>query len=173
MGNPDALPALRICAVLLAVGASAALDDTAEATVSCCPTPRAFRHLVHLAPVALSVGSAWVLALGIASLDMPEVPIGGLTLELLVLLVVVWSVASFGVRLRGAGAGALVAGPVLLGFVGLLTRMPPRSAMFVPAAADARWGDSRLRWAALGLLCLCAFVLTLRDPVDTAVLRRS
>jgi hypothetical protein len=145
-----------LAALLLALGTALVLDDPAAATLAASPTTLWRRRRRRLALALALVSVAWVAVEGVAGhRDAGLVPPGSATLVLGTLLDVVLASAA----LAGGDdqLGGAAAGPVLLGFVVVVAKLPERWSLLPVAGHERRWGLV----LALGVLALLA---ASRDP---------
>jgi hypothetical protein len=153
-----------LAALLLALGTALVLDDPAAATLAASPTTLWRRRRRRLALALVLVGVAWVAVDRVAGHpDAGLIPPGPATLVLGTLLGVV--LASAAVAGGEDQLGGAAAGPVLLGFVLVVARLPERWSLLPVAGHERRWG-----------LVLAATVLALlaasRDPAARRPLAR-
>lgn len=173
---PVRVQAVRIGAVLLAVGAAFILDDPAGDIVVYSPTPlwlqRFMRVLIALPPLAI----AWIICLHLArtaSFAPAHFPWGALTLEVTALAAVgAATSAAVAWRVLGGRAG-LVAGPALLGLVGVMVALPgPRGYLLVASPASKDWGASHRPWEIVLILALATLAQFSHDPARPRIFRR-
>jgi hypothetical protein len=151
-------------AVLLACALTAATDDPAGEVVAAAPVPRHVRTLSRLLATLVVVVPVALVAVVVARLRSPFVPLEGTVLELV-------GYAALGVALGTAlrawagllrPAYAAVVGMLLLA---LLTYALPRGWVMVDPQPWGRPYDAALlRWAGLIVLSLGIVGLALRDP---------
>jgi hypothetical protein len=153
-----------LAALLLALGTSLVLDDPAAATLASSPTTLWRRRRRRLTLALVLVGVAWVVVDRVAGHpDAGLVPPVSATLVLGTLLGLVLASAA----LAGGDdqLGGAAAGPVLLGFVVVVAKLPECLSLLPVAGHERRWG-----------LVLAATVLMLaaasRDPAGRRSLVR-
>lgn len=128
-----------LAALLLALGTALVLDDPAAATLASSPTTLWRRRRRRLALALALVGVAWVAVEQVAGHpDAGLVPPGPATLVLGTLLGVVLATAALAGGEDQLGGAA--AGPVLLGFVVVVARLPERWSLLPVAGHERRWG---------------------------------
>jgi hypothetical protein len=157
---------LRVVGLILVLGSGFALDDAAAPTLQSSPYPLARRIGLRIGFAATIVVPLWTLA--VLRL-LPSGPAGGphgqwslgggLTIELLAALAVVWATAAWG-RRRGLDEPGIATAPVLLGLA-FLASMHPRARLLVGPGPD--WLAAHLRWAALLVCAAGLLALAMRD----------
>ncbi|MFI8303583.1 ABC transporter [Streptomyces sp. NPDC085927] len=162
-GRP-ALNALRLSAVVFALGAAFLLDDSARHTTAVVPTRRAVRHTLRLALVVPVAALWWTAALLLVPADVRP-PAGGVTLEAAATLALALAGAAFAVRRSdGTRPGQAVAGALFATAVLASLLWPERWALFV-APDDERWAAAHDRWAVLLCAALAVWAVCGAEPV--------
>jgi len=156
-----ALMVLRGVAAVLALGVAFLLDDAATGILTASPTSLAWRRSHRVAIVAAFVGVPWILAVLFVLSHGADLPVAGLTLELVTLLAVALAAAA-GIARRGdvAEPGVLAA-PLTVGIVLGTTRLPERWALLVGPGPS--WEPAHQRWALLLAAAVLVFLHCIRD----------
>ncbi|MEE1759776.1 ABC transporter [Streptomyces sp. SP18BB07] len=160
---------VRAAALCGAVGTAFVLDDPARHTTGVPPVPRPLRQALRAAVVAPAVVAWWaaVLAVVRAGADPARraaLPSGAVTVEAGALCALALALAAATVRFSQvrvpgpAVAGAVLALPITAGVL-----LPPRFALFVPPS-DPHWDDAHVRWAAVLVTALVAWLLCGPEP---------
>jgi hypothetical protein len=151
------IQALRISALLLALGAAFLLDDPARPTTDHLPTPLWFPRVLRLTfTVPLAVGF-WVIHVWLARQTDPGVqplPVGDVSLEAASLVALSVALAAGLARFVPDGMGGVAAGPAVLVLVGSALFLPARFGLFPLEAVDPRWQGAHdlWRWVLVGSL---------------------
>jgi fluoroquinolone transport system permease protein len=167
-----AVAVLRGVAVLLAAALAFTVDEPAAALLDATPTPMVQRLAARLALCAVLVLPAWGVALAVASLRGPDVPLVALTLELGALGALGLAVPLALRRWWRLPEPALVAGPLLLGALLGAAHLPRRLVLLPATPLDPAWDAAHLRWSVLLLAALGLLVNGLADPATARVARR-
>ncbi|TMK86725.1 MAG: hypothetical protein E6G44_02335 [Actinobacteria bacterium] len=166
--------ALRIAAILLALGTSFILDDPTEDTTAHLPTPLWLRRAVRVGLAAPLLAVTWALLVPLAmrsSVDPRPFPTGALTLELAALTIWALAVSASSARFVPEGMGGVAAGPILLGLVAAANYLPRRMALFVLDPQDPRWQGAHDLWRLVLFAAIATLLVASRDP-GRASLRR-
>ena len=171
---PEFRPAVwtvRLVAVLLALGAGFLLDDAAGSLTASVPMPLVQRVGVRVLLLAALFGPLWAVILLVVRARVPNLPVGGITLEFvtMVALALALAVAAIAARLGlpepGLIAGAAVAAGAMLAFV-----VGQRFILLSLRPQD--WMLAHTRWAAVLAACLLVTATALRDPARRPFPRR-
>ena len=166
--------ALRIAAILIALGSAFVLDDPTEETTGHFPTPRWLRRAVRVGLVAPVVTLAWALLVPLAmrsSVDPSPFPTGALTLELATLVIAALAISAASARFVPEAMGGVAAGPILLGLIAAAHYLPERLAVFLLDPQAPRWHVAHDVWRVLLLIAVAALALVSRDPWRKPLLR--
>jgi len=165
--RPDDLTdLLRVAAVCGAVGLAFLLDDPAARSTETVPVPLLVERVVRLA-VGLPLALAWwavtvaVTVAGAAPGTGAPVREWSLTLEAGALFAAALALAALGGRFAGGAGGGTFAGPAVFVFAAIASQLPDRIALYVPADL-ADWSAARVRWVAVLVVALLAFVAATR-----------
>jgi hypothetical protein len=154
------IQALRISAVLLAMGAAFVLDDPAQVTTLAAPTPLLLRRALRVAIVVPALAVAWgatVWVIRRSEIPTESLPIAAVTLELAALVAVALAAAVVMSELVPERLGGLASGPVLLALVAGALFLPSRFALFVSEPGLPRWHGAHQLW--LGILGVGVLVM--------------
>jgi len=174
IGQEARVLALRIAAILIALGAAFALDDPTEETTGHLPTPRWLRRAVRVGLVAPVVILTWALLISLAlrsSIDPDPFPTGALTLELATLVSASLAISAASARFVPEAMGGVAAGPLLLGLVGGAYFLPSKAALFLLDPHAERWRAAHDVWRVLLLIAVAALAFVSRDPWRNRLLR--
>jgi hypothetical protein len=164
--DPSArLTALRVAALLLAVGAAFLLDDPAEESTAHLPTPRWLVRALRVALALPAMALVWAATVRVALPPRPDpspYPVGALTLEAGALVAAGLAIAAAAAALVPEGLGGVAAGPVVLALVGAALLLPERFQPFV-GPAHPRWRDAHEQWALAGAAALALLAWASRD----------
>jgi fluoroquinolone transport system permease protein len=169
------IQALRISALLLALGTAFLLDDPARPTTDHLPTPLWFHRVLRLTltvPVAVGL---WVIQVWLARQTDPglqPLPIGDVSLEAASLVALSVALAAGLARFVPDGMGGVAAGPALLVLVGSALFLPPHLGLFPLEAVDPRWQGAHDLWKWLLVGSLGGLVWASLDPGRPPLLRR-
>ncbi len=166
--------ALRIAAILIALGAAFVLDDPTEETTGHFPAPRWLRRAVRVGLVAPVVALTWALLIPLAlrsSVATDPFPTGALTLELSTLVIAALALSAASARFVPEGMGGVAAGPILLGLVAAAHYLPQRLAVFLLDPQAPRWNAAHDVWKELLLIAIAALAFVSRDPWRRSLLR--
>jgi hypothetical protein len=159
--------ALRIAAILIALGSAFVLDDPTEETTGHFPTPRWLRRAVRVGLVAPVAALTWALLIPLAmrgSVDTNPFPTGALTLELATLVIGALAISAASARFVPEGMGGVAAGPILLGLVVAGHYFPSQLAVFLLDPQTPRWHAAHDVWRVLLLIAVAALLFVSRDP---------
>ncbi|WP_433200346.1 hypothetical protein ACQP00_28605 [Dactylosporangium sp. CS-047395] len=176
LGPDDHANLMRLAAVCAAVGLAFVFDDPARPTTVVVPVPGWLPTAIRAMAGAVTFAAWWAVAVAITR--DPQLPVGGVTLEVATIGVLALFAAAAVGRWMDRGVGGPVAAPVSLAAALAVAVVPVRPAMFVPAtSAAATWARVHDRWAVLlvvvaaGLLVSVVApgwrsrVVTVRDPL--------
>ncbi len=163
-----ALMVLRGVAALLALSAAFLLDDTAANTLAASPTSLAWRRSHRLAILAVLVGAPWTLAVLAVQSRGTDLPVAGLTLELVTLLAVGLATGASITRWTDVPEPGVLAAPLTVGTLLTASRLPERWALLVPPGPS--WGPAHERWALLLAAAVLALLWCNRDPARPRML---
>lgn len=158
-------------AVLLAATLALAVDEPGAEVLDATPTPfarRVGRRLLALGGLAAAL---WLLALAVVALRGADVPVVLLTLQGLALVCLGLAIPAALRRWRRTPEPALVAGPVLIGFLIAVEQLPRALTLEPLQPWGPAWDVAHLRWSAVLLAGLSVLLVALSDPA-TASLRR-
>ena len=167
LGPEARVLALRIAAILIALGSAFVLDDPTEETTGHFPTPRWLRRAVRVGLVAPVVTLAWALLVPLAmrsSVDPDPFPTGALTLELATLVIAALAISAASARFVPEGMGGIAAGPILLGLVAAAHYLPERLAVFLLDPQAPRWHAAHDVWRVVFVVAVAALLFVSRDP---------
>ena len=167
LGPEARVLALRIAAILIALGSAFVLDDPTEETTGHFPTPRWLRRAVRVGLVAPVVTLTWAMLVPLAmrsSVATDPFPTGALTLELATLVIAALALSVASARFVPEGMGGIAAGPILLGLVAAAHYLPERLAVFILDPQAPRWHAAHDVWRVLLLIAVAALALVSRDP---------
>ncbi len=173
----DLLRLLRLDAVILAATAALCLEDESEVLTVSTPVGRLVRRLVAIAATTLATLGLW-MAIAVPAAwsggHLAELPVGGLTIELLALTAAGCMIAALIGRVYGVtGSGSKSAAALVL--TCLVTLMTPRTLQWLWTSPSPTWRIVHIRWAVIGLLSVGICVMSSGDPARrswSAVLRR-
>jgi hypothetical protein len=151
-------------AVLIAATLALAVDEPAAELLDAAPTAfarRVLRRLAALAGVALPL---WAVGLLLADVRGADVAVGMATLELAALCALSLGAALGLRRWRRLPEPAIVAGPVLLGFLVIADQLPRSLVLMARQPWGPPWEVAHLRWSAVLLAGLSLLLLGLSDP---------
>ena len=174
LGQEARVLALRIAAILIALGAAFVLDDPTEETTGHFPAPRWLRRAVRVGLVAPVVALTWALLIPLAlrsSVATDPFPTGALTLELSTLVIAALALSAASARFVPEGMGGVAAGPILLGLVAAAHYLPQRLAVFLLDPQAPRWNAAHDVWKELLLIAIAALAFVSRDPWRRSLLR--
>jgi len=167
LGPEARVLALRIAAILIALGSAFVLDDPTEETTGHFPTPRWLRRAVRVGLVAPVVTLTWAMLVPLAmrsSVATDPFPTGALTLELTTLVIAGLALSVASARFVPEGMGGIAAGPILLGLVAAAHYLPERLAVFILDPQAPRWHAAHDVWRVLLLIAIAALLFVSRDP---------
>jgi fluoroquinolone transport system permease protein len=167
--------ALRISALLFALGAAFLLDDPARPITDHLPTPLWFHRILRLTLTVPLAAALWVINVWLARLTDPglqPLPIGDVTLEAASLVALSVALAAGLARFVPDGTGGVAAGPAILVLVGSALFLPAHLELFPMEAVDPRWHGAHdlWRWVLVGSLGGLAWASL--DPGRPRLLRR-
>lgn len=173
---PDStrVQALRVAAVLLAVGVSFILDDPCHDTTQHLPTPRWLSILLRIGIGAPLVAAGWLLESKLALRSLaPEqaVPVGALTIEMAALAIVGLAAAAASVRIVRGGRGGVGAACAVLAIVGIALVLPGTLRLFLKDQLEQGWARSHVVWMAILGAAAFVFIVLLRDPAAPRPMR--
>ncbi len=155
------LMALRGVAALLALGAAFLLDDAAAVTLAASPTSLLWRRWHRLLAAAL-VAVPWALAVLVVRSRGAELPVAGLTLELVTLLALALAAAGGITRWTEVSEPGVLAAPLLVGIILANFRSPSGGHCSPgPARSGTR---AHQRWGLLLAAALLVLAWCTRDP---------
>ena len=167
LGPEARVLALRIAAILIALGAAFVLDDPTDETTGHFPTPQWLRRAVRVGLVAPVVALTWALLVPLAmrsSVDPGPFPTGALTLELGTLVIAALAISAASARFVPEAMGGVAAGPILLGLVAAAHFLPSKLALFLLDPHAERWRAAHDVWKVLLLIAVAALQFVSRDP---------
>jgi hypothetical protein len=154
-------------AVLIAATLALAVDEPAAELLDAAPTAfarRVLHRLVALAVVALLLWGGGLLLVDARGAD---VAIGMVTLELAALCALSLGAALGLRRWRRMPEPAMVAGPVLVGFLLIADQLPRSLTLMARQPWGPPWEVAHLRWSAVLLAGLSLLLLGLSDPATS------
>ena len=166
-----AVAVLRGVALLLAAGLALAVDEPGAALLDASPTSTRRRLGARLAVCAAAAAPVWAAALAVAAWRGAVVSSTGLTLELAAMAALGLAVTTSLRRWWRVGEPAVVAGPLLLGFLLGAAWLPRDVRLLVSTPLDPAWSAAHLRWSLLLLAALGLLAAALAEPA-TAGRRR-
>lgn len=174
---PEArIQALRMAAVLIALGAAFVLDDRSEETTLHLPVGRLLRRSLRVGLAVPLVALAWAVSIALArGSELPggSLPLAALSLELAAVLALSLAASAAAVGLVPEGLGGVGAGPLLLGSLALTFFLPRSITMWADGPENPTWIPSHHRWWIVLACAVAAFVVAGRDPWRTLARRRS
>lgn len=161
-------------AVLIAATLALAVDEPAAELLDAAPTAFAKRVLHRLTAMAVVSLPLWAAGLLLVHLRGADVAVGMATLELAALCALSLSAALGLRRWRRVPEPAMVAGPVLVGFLVITDQLPRSLALMASQPWGPPWEVAHLRWSAVLLAGLSLLLLGVCDPATarTASIRR-
>jgi hypothetical protein len=169
------IQALRISALLLALGAAFLLDDPARPTTDHLPTPLWFHRLLRLTLTVPVVVGLWIIHVWLARQTDPglqALPVGDVSLEAASLVAVSVALAGGLARFVPDGTGGVAAGPAILVLVGSALFLPTHLGLFPLEAADPRWHGAHDLWRWVLVGSLAGLIGASLDPGRPRLVRR-
>ena len=168
-----AVAVLRGVALLLAAGLALAVDEPGAALLDASPTSLHRRLGARLAVCAAAAAPVWAAALAVVAWRGAVVSSTGLTLELAAMAALGLAVTTSLRRWWRVVEPAVVAGPLLLGFLLGAAWLPRDLRLLVSTPLDPAWSAAHLRWSLLLLCALGLLAAALADPATAGGARRA
>ncbi|MFE1288805.1 ABC transporter [Streptomyces sp. NPDC058751] len=166
-GPPDpwlCLNLLRAAALAFALGLAFLLDDPARHTTATAPTRRPVRTGLRLGIGVPVMAVCWTAALFLVPAK-GRPPVGAITLEAAVVMVLALASALLAVRYSQSTEPGITISAVLVGvFFAAALLLPERWELFV-GPSDPHWDDAHRRWAGVLVVAVLTGARSLAEPL--------
>jgi hypothetical protein len=145
--------------IVIASAVAAPLRDLAAPVLDATPYPRRVRRLAPPACAVLVLVVAWLALAAVQAARVPDVPWGGLAVELAGMASVAMAVGVF-------GAGRVDPGLIGAGVLALIVLIDETTGVgpWLTATPGPHWQAGRTAWAILAVAGLLVLLAGLRDP---------